>query len=847
MPASPERWKRVKDLFADAIERPAESRADLLDAIGRDDPEMAAEVRALVTAHERGSDFLERIVVEEGRGILDEERETSWIGRRVGPYELVERIGRGGMGSVYLARRADHEFEERVAIKLVRPGLISEAALRRFRQERQTLANLDHPGIARLLDGGTTAEGIPYLVLELVDGVPIDAFAASRGLALEQRLRLFRAVCEAVQHAHRNLVVHRDLKPSNILVTSEGRVKLLDFGIARLLPAAGQETAGLTRTSERVMTPEYASPEQVRGEPVTTATDVYALGVILYRLLTGEHPYRFASDRPSDVERVICEQLPRRPSTAATSRRADAPGAPDGPRETARLRRRLRGDLDNIVLKALRKEPERRYGSAEALAEDVARYLAGETVGARRATLAYRTGKFLRRHRAGAAAAALVALALVGGLAVSIRSARAARIEARKAEKINEFLQTILGAASPWRDGSRVTVQEVLDRASGRIATELSGQPEVESGVRRTIGETYAGLGLYDAAESQLDQALAIARRARGPGRDEAADILLALAALRTSRGEAASAEGPAREALEIRRRLHGDRDPAVASAWNRLGSVLQAQGRLDEAEAAERTAIRILRASAPGSAELAEGLNDLAVTIGTRGASRDALALHREALAVARRAHAGPHPDVAEALSALASAVWDTERDSAEAEALYLQAIAMRRELFGESHPDVTWPLYNFAFMLMEKGDLVRAESVAREALRFRGRTLPDEHPMVASSLQVIGRCRMERGDPAGAEPFLRESLALRRRTLPAGHWLLASGESLLGECLAKQRRFAEAEALLLPSDRALRAQFGPDSPRARESAARVENLYAAWGRAAPAERVRAEKKRAG
>jgi serine/threonine-protein kinase len=841
-PTSPERWRRLKDLFADAIERPAAGRGEYLDDLARRDPELVAEVRALVTAHERDSDFLERMVAEEGGHLLDDE--ASWTGRRVGPYELLERIGRGGMGSVYLARRADDEFEERVAVKLMRPGVLSEGALRRFRQERQTLANLDHPGIARLLDGGTTAEGVPYLVMDLVDGAPIDVFAASHGLALEERLRLFGDVCEAVQHAHRNLVVHRDLKPSNILVTPEGRVKLLDFGIARLLPAPGQETAGLTRTSERVMTPEYASPEQIRGEAVTTATDVYALGVLLYRLLTDEHPYRFESDRASDVERVVCEQLPRRPSTAV--RPAD-PGDPDAVRETAKRRRRLRGDLDNIVLKALRKEPERRYGSAERLGEDVARFLAGEPVGARRATVVYRAGKFLRRHRAGAAAAALVALALVGGLVVSIRSARVARVEARKAEQINAFLQTILGAASPWRDGRRVTVQEVLDRASHRIATELAGQPEVESGVRRTIGETYAGLGLYDEAERELDRALAIARRVRGAAHREDAEILLAIAALRTSRGEAVSAEAPAREALAISRRLFGERDPAVGWAWNRLGSVLQAQGRLDDAEAAERTAVGILRAAAPSGGELAEALNDLAVTIGTKGDSRAALALHREALSAARRAHAGPHPDVAEALSTLASAVWDTERDSAEAETLYLQAIAMRRQLFGESHPDVTWPLYNFSFMLMEKGDFERAESVAREALRYRGRTLPDEHPMVASSLQVIGRCRMGRGDARGAEPFLRESLALRRRTLPQGHWLLASGESLLGECLMKQRRFEEAEALLLPSDRALRSQFGPDSPRARESAARVESLYAAWGRTPPAGSNSAEKKRAG
>ena len=549
-----------------------------------------------------------------------------------------------------------------------------------------------------------------------------------------------------------------------------------------------------------MLTPDYASPEQIRGEPITTATDVYSLGVLLYRLLAGRHPYAFPSGRTSEIERIVCEKEP----------------------EPARLG----GDLDTIVGKALAKEPDRRYASVEQLSEDVRRHLDGEPVRARRPTLAYRAGRFFVRHRTGSAAAAVAALSLMAALALSLRSARAARLEAEKAAQVNAFLQTILGAASPWRDGSKVTAKDVLDQASRRIDSELAGQPEIEAGVRRTVGETYAGLGMYEAAEDHLGKALARTRQVRGPVHDEVADTLDALAALRTSRGDAASAEAPAREALEIRRKLHGERHEKTAAAWNRLGTVLQARGDLTGAEAAERKAVDIDRAVAPESAGLAEALNDLAVTLGTKGDARAALELHRESLAIARRAHPGAHPDVAEALSTLASDVWDADRDAAQAQALYEEALAMRRALFGAEHPDVTWTLYNYAFMLMEKGDFARAEELSREALRGRGTTLPDEHPMVAGTLQLLALCRPGQEDPAGAEPLLRESLALRERALPPDHWLIASSRSLLGESLARRGRLAEARPLLETGYEGLRAKLGEDSPRTKDAAQRLSLL---------------------
>jgi serine/threonine-protein kinase len=802
--SAPSRWRRLKDLFAEAVEGSEAGREELLARVRAEDPDLAAELTGLLEAHRADGGFVERIVADAARDALESRGPEAFAGRRVGPWELLRPVGAGGMGAVFLARRADAEYEATVAVKMLRPGLFSEDSLRRFRAERQALANLSHPGIARLLDGGTTADGSPYIVMEYVAGVPIDAYAQARGLSVERRLRLFRAVCDAVQFAHRNLVVHRDIKPANVLVTEEGEPRLLDFGIAKVLDENAAE--GLTRAGDRALTPDFASPEQIRGETVTTSTDVYSLGVVLYRLLTNRHPYAFPSGRTSEIERIVCERQPDRPSVHASG---------------------LEGDLDNIVLKALAKEPERRYATVEQLSEDLRRHLDGEPVLARKSTFLYRASRFLRRHRTASLAAAVAAAALLAALGLSLSAARRARLEAQKAEQVNAFLQTLLGAASPWRDGTQVTVKEVLDRASKRIETDLRGQPEVEAAVRRTIGETYAGLGLYDPAEAQLQASLALSRRLGGTASDDAvAETLLALASLSTSRGAPTQAEAPAREALAMLARLHGEGDASVAGAWRELGSVLQARGDLAQAESAQRRAIAIFRKAAPSSAGLAEALNDLAVTLGTRGDLPAAEALHREALAVARRAHPGPHPDVAEALSTLASSVWDTRRDAAEAQSLYEQALAMRRGLFGENHPDTSWVLYNYAYMLMEKGDFPRSEELARQALRGRGTTLPDEHPMVASTLVLLGRCRLGQNDPVGAEPPLREGLALRRRSLPAEHWLIASSESVLGESLAGQGRLREAEPLLTAGYEKLKARFGDESPKVREAALRLERL---------------------
>ena len=513
--APSDRWQELKELFEEAIESPAGQREKILARAARLDGSLAGELKTLLDAHDREGHFFEDLVEAEGRDLVSISRDGALLGRRVGAYELLEQIGIGGMGTVFLARRTDSEYESRVAVKLIRPGVLSEEALRRFRAERQALANLNHAGIARLLDGGTTADGLPFLVMEYVEGEPIDEYCDRRGLSLEERLALFRRVCEAVEHAHRHMVIHRDIKPGNILVTPAGEVKLLDFGIAKLLPGAEwAEPAGLTQTAQRVMTPDYASPEQILGQRVAASSDVYSLGVLLYRLLTGKAPYSFKGERASEIERTVCEQEPARPSTAA-----DDPAT----------RKRLRGDLDDIVMQALRKEPERRYGSVEQLSGDIRRHLEGLPVRARSGTVSYRAGKFLRRHRIAVASAAVILLVLLSGLAATIWEARIAMAARARAEDrfddvrrlatsfLFEFHDAVqdLPGSTPARKLVVARAIEYLDRLSKEAGGDKSLRRDVASAYQR-IGDVQgnpnnANLGDSASALKSYRKALSIA------------------------------------------------------------------------------------------------------------------------------------------------------------------------------------------------------------------------------------------------------------------------------------------------------------------------------------------------
>jgi serine/threonine protein kinase len=520
---TPERWQQIRGVYEQAAALELPQRFSYLDSICGADQELRREVESLLSYEERaGSSFLGTSAADFLKAGLEVKPVASRIGRKVGVYQVMEEIGHGGMGEVYRAARVDGQYEKEVAIKLVRSGYDSSLIVERFRHERQILATLDHPNIARLLDGSTTEDGIPYLVMELIDGTPIDQYCDGRKLPVPERLAVFRQVCDAVHYAHQRLVIHRDLKPSNILVTGDGVPKLLDFGIAKILdPSAGPEATLLNP-----LTPEYASPEQLRGQPITTASDVYSLGVVLYRLLTGRSPYRVERRSPADLARAITETEAERPSVAVAAMGDDAPGIHN--ESPAKLSRRLRGDLDSIVLKALRKEAQRRYSSVEQLSEDVRRHMERLPVQARKGSWNYRAGKFLRRHKIGMTAAVLVVLAVAGGVAATVREARVAAANAARAEKrfhdvrklanslifeIHDSIQKLPGA-TPSRKLLLDRAVEYLDRLSQDANGDVDLQRELAWAYQRLAtvqgDTTQSNLGHISAAEESHRKSMAL-------------------------------------------------------------------------------------------------------------------------------------------------------------------------------------------------------------------------------------------------------------------------------------------------------------------------------------------------
>jgi len=528
---TPERWQQIKRVLEVALALDARERGAYLDKTCTGDAELRQEVDSLLASHQ-----------PTGKNILDEPlanlltadtaRHTVDAGQRIGAYRIIEEIGRGGMGEVYRAVRADGEFTKEVALKTVRVGYDVSSVLERFRNERQILASLDHSNIARLYDGGTSAEGIPYLVMELVDGIPIDSFCDAGKLNITRRLELYLEVCSAVQYAHQRLVIHRDLKPGNILVTKEGIPKLLDFGIAKILDPATITDVTIVRP----MTPEYASPEQIRGEPITTASDVYSLGVVLYQLLTGRSPYRMATRTPHELSHAITETEPERPSTAILreiTAKASAGRAPEQLSDTreatlAKLQRRLSGDLDNILLKALRKEPQRRYASVEQFAEDLRRHLDGRPVSARKDSWSYRSGKFIKRHKAAVAAAVLMAATLVAGVVATVREAKVAERNRLRAEKrfddvrklsnslifeIHDSIERLPGA-TPARKLLLDRAVEYLDKLSSEASGDPALQRELAWGYQRLAvvqgNQEESNLGNVQAALASDRKALAL-------------------------------------------------------------------------------------------------------------------------------------------------------------------------------------------------------------------------------------------------------------------------------------------------------------------------------------------------
>jgi serine/threonine-protein kinase len=827
-----DRWATVQALFDEALERDtAERDAFLRDACGGD-AELYREVASLLTVD------LHSLLDGFAADAVNLPSVLSMEGERVGPYRIARELGRGGMGAVYLAERADGQFTQTVALKLVKRGMDSESVLRRFEQERQILARLQHPNIARLLDGGLAPDGRPYFAMEYVEGEPITEYCDARALPIGARLALFDRVCEAVAYAHRNLVVHRDLKPSNILVTAgddgeKPSVKLLDFGIARLLEHDGPK---LTWSGLRPMTPEYAAPEQVRGEAITTATDVYALGVLLYELLAGRRPHDLPRRDLRSVERAVCETTPERPSLAVGrtvtvdtehSLQTITPAGVSHMRATTadRLRRRLAGDLDTITLKALRKEPERRYGSADALAADLQRHRDGVPVVARSATVGYRVRKFVMRHRTGVAVAAgvvAVLAAVVGFYTAQLAEERdRAQLEAAKSEQVASFLGGILQGADPSEtQGDSALVRDVLDRGAARIRTELSDQPDLQAALMQVIGEVYTTVERFDDADSLLSEALSLKRGLYPPIHQEIAAAAASLASLYARTGDYTQSDSLFSETLAIRRQLLAPDHPDIAEVLFEIASLRYNQGRFAESDSLFRVTLAMKRLHFEDDAlEMAPSYDLLSLVAYDLGDRVRADSLAMRALTI-RQAHlTPPHADLAASLLSVGYIKRHRQRYD-EAESYYLEALAMRRALYGETHSDVAHSLNHLASLYFDKEDYDAAERYAREAFKTRTAIYGPNHIEVGASLGNLARIQRARGDLDGARQTMEQNLEMILNTLGPDHPYVGAANHRLGRIAETQGRDRDAESHYRRALTIYRAVWPEGNPRIGDAA---------------------------
>lgn len=811
------RFAQVREIFDAVAALPPDERDAALANRCAGDPELAAEVRSLLEADSASESMFGWSPAEH---TLASEEASSRAGETVGDYTLVRRLGAGGMGEVWLAEHSIEDAVRHVALKFIRPGLDSESVARRFRRERRVLAGLEHPAIARLLDGGSDEQGRPYLVMEYVQGVPIDTYCDEYGLGVEDRLRLFVRVCDAVQTAHRSLVVHRDLKPENILVTPRGDPKLLDFGIARLLTQDADPS--LTLTGQRVFTPRYASPEQIRGEPVTTATDVYSLGVVLYRLLTGCGPY----DDDKDLETAICKREPTRPSAAHSTAAGDR----------SRLRRRLVGDLDTIILMALRKEPERRYPSVEQFAEDLRRHLDGLPVRARPDTLGYRTRKFASRHAVSLTGVAGVFLALLVGVIVFgflFREASIARADAEEraaeSEQTAAFFADMLASVAPsTAQGADLTViRDVLDKASQRIDTQLAEYPRAEATLQLTIGNTYLLLGAPDEAAPHLDAALELNNALHGPDSPEVAKVWLKQAALAEALGDYTRASDLLDRAQSTFQ-LAGDE---VKTAEAVLGHARIAMETGQVARALE------LAASARNTFEQTLGPTDARslkaamLIAGAHTMTGNLAKAEQETARLAERFNQaeGPlHPDTLVTEANLAMIRRQLGRHE-ESEAALASVVERSLEVFGPDHASTLQARVSHAQTLLRLGRIDDAETAARAALEGWRRTLGERHPNTLHTLSVLASSVRAAGRNDEAVELLRESHRLHLDSLGPDSLGTNATANLLAATLieAGPQHYEEAEGLLLESIERLNALAGPDFQLTRTAINRLRTLY--------------------
>ncbi len=852
------RWDNIQDLFHACIERSASDQESFLKNLEKDDPDAAIEVKKLLEAHQASGSFLE-----------DEILDNVFIseGDLVGPWRVIRSFGRGGLSSVFLPSRADGLFDRVVAIKFLHGLIPGQSMHKRLQQEQKILARLQHKNIAQLFDAGVTDEGRPYFILEYIQGKPITEWCNENELSFDDRLEIFEQVCEAVQFAHQRLIVHRDLKPTNILVDDNGIVKLLDFGIAKILEHEPQDGSPLTQTGLYLMTPEYASPEQVQGETITTATDVYALGLILCELLTGQLPYNLADKNQMEISSTISNTIPVKPSSLISRVKDSAPLQLRGINKN-QLKKRIKGDLDTIVLKALRKEPVRRYGSADQLLQDIRRYQKNEPISARPESAAYLSKKFIQRNQTVVLAVAIIMIVLISTAIFSLYQARTTEIERQKTEQVNAFLQEMLASPNPYEDGLDVKVVDILDQTAARIDEQIN-QPEVEASVRRTLGVTYRELGDIDKAYSQISQALVIQNRFLNPPNAELSETQAELAKTLQLQGNYESADSLLNLAYTSDLELFGRKSTTIAARLGDLGSVQWDMGNFEEAEKLLRESLELEQdLRQPNHERVATSMGNLATLLSSQGQLDEALNLYRKELEIYQRNfESNQHPSIPQTLSHIGIILDDTERYE-EALTYHQQALVLFRELKGEDHPDVVYAMNNLASVMTKMGDMEEALTMQEDAAVLYRNIFGPDHPNLGIQYNNIAFTKRNMGDLEGAKQSYRQAIETWTAGLPPGHPFLAYGyhnlasvlltqnrpaealpyfqdayeirtehlapenperaitTNMLGDCLATLGREDEAEPLLIEGYRALVQSRGEDHTTTQEAANRLKNF---------------------
>ena len=863
------RLRKAKTIFLRAQQVGLSEREEIVDRECGDD----AALRALVLDLLRGDQ--EPLTAERLADDIRAAYEGSTLGTpaeargsRIGRYRLIERLGEGGFGVVFSAEQSE-PVKRRVALKIIKLGMDTRQVVARFEQERQALAVLDHPNIAKVFDAGATETGRPYFVMELCVGEPIDAYCDRHKLDIPKRLELFEQVCAAVQHAHTKGIIHRDIKPSNVLVsTQDGRAlaKVIDFGVAKATASRLTEKTLFTEHAQMIGTPEYMSPEQAEGSlDVDTRTDVYSLGVLLYHLLTGTTPFegtKLRSAGYAEIQRIIREQDPPTPSTRVSQSTATiATVAARRDIEPRRLSLIIRGELDWIVMKSLEKDRGRRYESASGLAADVRRFLVGDAVAAAPPSKAYKAKKFVRRNRPLVFAIGAVTVSLVAGviafawqarvasgqrdLAVQAREAEAkqrqtAEAERDRAARVAEFMSdTLAGAGPSVARGRDVTMlREMMDVAAARLDKgELKSAPDAELSLRATIGTTYNELSAMPEAKRVLEDGLKLARATHPGDHTQTAEILNALATVYQDMGDFEGAATLFRESLDMLRRLNPGDHLSVSVGLNDFASALSSGDKHDEADAVFRESLAMARRLFPGDhPDLATNLSNFGAALFVRGDYEQAEPVLAEALAINRRLHPGDHPNTASTLADL-GVLRSRRGDMAGAEPLLRESLEMSTRLYDKDHPEIARSMSNLASFLRDAGRLEESQTLYTEALDVLKRTFPGDHYRVAAAMNNVGLVLSDRGDNIGAAKYLRESIEMHRRVGTGKDALLAVSMVNLASILYASGDLPGAEAMMRDGLQILKDILPPDAPEVLSVLANLQVVLQKQGKLAEAE----------